>query len=188
MSHHGGAWGRISAVPAILLPSWRGCPSSRIPCHSSTYVQQRRIQKGRQKVVAADWGTRLNAALTIEAAGLTWRKVFGRVNQLTIHFSKHPFRQVAVIPLILFFKSSWWKIASAARNIESILCPKQQRRPFPPLLYLSSFDLQFISMTTFQACLPTTFQKNDGIKWTTDLLWPIIGSGALVESSSNLNS
>ena len=28
-------------------------------------------------------------------------------------FAKHPFRQVAVIILILHFKSSWWKIASA---------------------------------------------------------------------------
>ena len=32
-------------------------------------------------------------------------------------FPKHPFRQVAVILFILFFKSSWWKIASAARNL-----------------------------------------------------------------------
>ena len=31
-------------------------------------------------------------------------------------FAKHPFRQVAVIILILYFKSSWWKIARAARN------------------------------------------------------------------------
>ena len=31
-------------------------------------------------------------------------------------FPKHPFRQVSIILLILFFKSSWWKIASAARK------------------------------------------------------------------------
>ena len=32
-------------------------------------------------------------------------------------FPKHPFRQVAVILFILFFKSSWCKIASAARYL-----------------------------------------------------------------------
>ena len=31
-------------------------------------------------------------------------------------FPKHPFRQIAVILFILFFKSSWWKRAGAARN------------------------------------------------------------------------
>ena len=31
-------------------------------------------------------------------------------------FPKHPFRQIAVILFILFFKSSWWKIAIAARK------------------------------------------------------------------------
>ena len=30
---------------------------------------------------------------------------------------KNPFRHVAVILLILFFQSSWWKIASVARNL-----------------------------------------------------------------------
>ena len=31
-------------------------------------------------------------------------------------FSKHSFRQVAVVLFILFFKTSWWKTASAVRN------------------------------------------------------------------------
>ena len=39
------------------------------------------------------------------------------VNQMIIHFSKHPFCQVGVILLILFLKSSWCKIESAARNL-----------------------------------------------------------------------
>ena len=31
-------------------------------------------------------------------------------------FSKHSFRQVAIVLFILFFKTSWWKTASAVRN------------------------------------------------------------------------
>ena len=31
-------------------------------------------------------------------------------------FSKHSFRQVAVVLFILFFKTSWWNTASAVRN------------------------------------------------------------------------
>ena len=50
----------------------------------------------------------------------------------------HPFWQVAAILFILFFQSSWWKIASAARNSAS---PKQQRPPLPSLLSLSFFHV-----------------------------------------------
>ena len=73
-------------------------------------------------------------------------KVFGRTSILvgwwfgmvwigwSSIFPKHPFRKVAVVIFILFFKSSWWKISSAARNgIE------QQRRPLHSLLSLSFF-------------------------------------------------
>ena len=49
-----------------------------------------------------------------------------------ILFPMHPFRHVAVILFIFFFKLSWCKIAIA--SIPSI---KQQRRPLPSLLYLS---------------------------------------------------
>ena len=40
-------------------------------------------------------------------------------------------RQVAIFLFFLFFKSSWYKIATA------VLSPKQQRRPLPSLLFLS---------------------------------------------------
>ena len=36
------------------------------------------------------------------------------VNQMIIHFPKHPYRQVSVLLFILFFKSSWCFKASAA--------------------------------------------------------------------------
>ena len=39
------------------------------------------------------------------------------VNQMVIPLSKHPFRQVVDILLILYFKLSWWKIVSATRNL-----------------------------------------------------------------------
>ena len=54
------------------------------------------------------------------------------VNLMIIHFSKHPFRQVAVILFILFYKSSWCKLASFRP-------PKPQQRPMPSLLYSSFF-------------------------------------------------
>ena len=76
------------------------------------------------------------------AARIIWRKVFGRtfilggwwfwcgVNRMIIHFSKDPFQKVplAVILVIFFFNSSWYKIASVV---------KQQQRPLASLLYLS---------------------------------------------------
>ena len=43
-----------------------------------------------------------------------------------------------MVQLILIFKSSWWKIASAARNL-FILSPKRLRRPLHSLLYKSFF-------------------------------------------------
>ena len=59
-------------------------------------------------------------------ARMIWSKVFGGASILEgsgwwfvvviNHFSKHSFRQVANILLILVFKYSWYKIASAARN------------------------------------------------------------------------
>ena len=77
-------------------------------------------------VVTVGWGTYLNAALNILQQGWFEQKFLGEhpfcyrcwygVNQMMIHFSKHPFRQVAIILFILFFKPSWWNIASAARN------------------------------------------------------------------------
>ena len=54
------------------------------------------------------------------------------MNLMIIHFSKHPFRQVAAILFILFYKSSWCKLASFRP-------PKPQRRPMPSLLYSSFF-------------------------------------------------
>ena len=33
-----------------------------------------------------------------------------------IDIPKHPFRQVAIIIFVIFSNSSWWKIASAAKN------------------------------------------------------------------------
>ena len=62
------------------------------------------------------------------AEKMIWWKVVGRTTTLggwyfglvwtcwSAIFSIHPFRQVANILFILFFKSSWCKIASAARN------------------------------------------------------------------------
>ena len=75
------------------------------------------------------------------AARMIWTKVFGRTSILvrwwfdmvwtgcSSIFPKHPFRQVlystvAVILSILYFNSSWWKIASAAR-IEANPSPEQ---------------------------------------------------------------
>ena len=61
-------------------------------------------------------------------AMIIWTKVFRRTSLmvgcwfgmvwtgLSSIFPKHPFHQVAASLFILFFKSSWWKIASAARN------------------------------------------------------------------------
>ena len=43
--------------------------------------------------------------------------IWSDVNQMIIHFLNHPFRQVAIILFILFFKSAWCKIASVIVNI-----------------------------------------------------------------------
>ena len=52
--------------------------------------------------------------------------------------SIHPFLQIILVPLILFFKSTQCKTASAVRKwLNSV--PKQQRRPLPYILYLSFF-------------------------------------------------
>ena len=61
------------------------------------------------------------------------------VNKIIIYFPKYPFRQVVVLLFILSFKSSGRKIAIARQGIESILSPKQQRRPLPSLLSLSFY-------------------------------------------------
>ena len=68
-------------------------------------------------------------------------------------FSKHPFRQVLIFLIILFFKSSWCKIAIVQQGIELILSPEQQRRPLPflpvfILLFWSSYKLHYQLLIT----------------------------------------
>ena len=45
-------------------------------------------------------------------------------------YPKHPFCQVAFILFILFFKSSWWKIASAAKNLSNYVQQTAERTTF----------------------------------------------------------
>ena len=81
---------------------------------------------------------------------MIWAKVFGRTSILegwfvtvwnwwSSIFSKHPFCQVAFILFILFFKSYWGYSKSVVRHgIEWIPYPKQQLRPLPFLMSVSS--------------------------------------------------
>ena len=81
---------------------------------------------------------------------MIWTKVFGETSILVESwlgivwtrwssiFPKHSFSQVEIVPFILFFISSWWKIASAARKLINSVS-QTQRRPLPSLLSLSFF-------------------------------------------------
>ena len=60
------------------------------------------------------------------------------IQKRTQRSSLHLVLQIVLVQISLFFKSSWFKIASAARN-EAVLSPKKQRRPLPVLLYKSFF-------------------------------------------------
>ena len=70
-----------------------------------TYRRRIKTQE-KAKVVAVDWGDLLECCTNHLTARMFWSSIF----------SKHPFCQVAFVLFILLFKSSWWKIASAARN------------------------------------------------------------------------
>ena len=97
------------------------------------WLHRRRTNtEGKVKVVTVGWGTYstvhwvqyLNAPLTQQG----WfeeklkKKHFRRVGVWcdgigwSSIFSKHPFRQAAVMLFILFLKSSWFKMAYTARN------------------------------------------------------------------------
>ena len=85
-------------------------------------------------------GTNLNAAL-----GCFWENIhFGRVvvwyavNPMIIHISKASIPPSSHYSIYLFFKSSWCKIDSGARNLINSVHLKQ-RRPLPPLMSLSFF-------------------------------------------------
>ena len=120
-------------------------------CILVIYEWQR--QKRRQRSSLFAWKTYLKCHTNHLAARMIWTTNFGRTSFLVGWWFgmvrtgwsnillKHPFRQVAVLLFILFFKSAWSKIAIAA-GIESFPSPKQQRRPLPSLLsvsYCSSF-------------------------------------------------
>ena len=105
-------------------------PSQAKPSHGPpilylrrTAEQYRRRIKTEEKVVTVGWGMYLNAALTILQKGWFEQKDYGRTYILvrwyagwSSIFTKHPLQQVDVILFILFYKSSWCKIASAAKN------------------------------------------------------------------------
>ena len=105
---------------------------------------RRKLGTEEKAKVVALWGTHLNAKLVVLAARMIWTKVDGRTSILEgWWFGSSIFRasipqSIAVILFILLFKSSWCKIASAARNWIN-LSPRQQGRPLPSLLSLSFF-------------------------------------------------
>ena len=127
------------------------------------------VLKGRQRSSLLVWGgTVLTCRTNHLTARMIWRKLFRKTSILggcrdlvwcgvnqpifqSIHF--------AIILFILFFKSSWCKIASAARNCPA---PKQQRRPLPSLLNLSVKSVRTFYSTGGSFKIIGSFWKQDG--------------------------
>ena len=114
-------------------------------------THRRRINtEEKEKVVAASWGTYLNAALIIKQQGWFeenfWEKIhFGRMPRekfgvmwisYLLKASISPHSCYSIHPFILSSNHPGEKLLVWQR-IESILSPKQQRRPLPSPLHLS---------------------------------------------------
>ena len=70
------------------------------------------MTEGKAKVIASGWYMEFNTTLVVSH----------RKNHSSI-FPNHPFRRVCVLILIIFFKSSWRKISSAACNRNNSVPP-----------------------------------------------------------------
>ena len=121
-------WPEPDLVPARFLPY----KEIFLPQKTPEFVHARWGHKGRiktqekAKIVTAVRGTELIKFLAV-LARMIWRKEWIR-----------PILNIVLVRFILFFKSAWCKIASAARNwINS--APQTQQRPLPSPLSLSFF-------------------------------------------------
>ena len=85
-----------------------------------TFLYQRRRVKTEEKakIVAAIWGTEfiqfLAAVAVLHQDDL--KKEMNSFYSLFLPGAIHPIIHIVLVQFILFFKSSWCKIASAARN------------------------------------------------------------------------
>ena len=76
--------------------------------NTSNYRRKTKTEE-KAKVVAAVWGDRIDL-IPCRDSYFALCRMIGRKGWI------HPIFHIAMVQFILFFKSTWWKIASAARN------------------------------------------------------------------------